>query len=255
MAWLLFMYFCDVCEKTVTEWLPLGKRGNVRCPHCFSLERHRLAMIYLKTFKKQFENLLHFAPEKWMQIEFLKISKNYICCDIDPDRYKGKDSVQPYFVDATNIQFPDNFFSCIYASHILEHIIEDRKAMSEILRTLKNGGELLALVPQRMSLTVTYEDFSIVEPKEREKHFGQNDHVRFYGKDFSKRLKDSGFYVEAYYLNPVESDVNEMDLDKKINLNKFLDLPYIKSDNIPSYCGTSKNLNHRDILYVCKKIS
>ncbi len=247
------MFFCTVCEKKVSEWLPVGTRGNVKCPYCFTLERHRLVMLYLRTFKKQFENLLHFAPERAMQNQFLEICQHYICCDIEPERYKWKDN-KPYFIDATNIQFPDNFFSCIYASHVLEHIIDDNKAISEIFRTLKKGGEFLAMVPQRLSLEITYEDFTITKPEEREKHFGQHDHVRWYGKDFSKRLKNNGFFVEAYHLNPAEKHVNEMILDKKINLNKLLDMPFKKYENIPSYCQTLKNLNSNDILYVCKKI-
>ncbi|MEO1255178.1 MAG: SAM-dependent methyltransferase, partial [Bacteroidota bacterium] len=42
----------------------------------------------------------------------------------------------------------------------------------------------------------TYEDKSITDPKEREKAFGQDDHVRLYGSDYGKRLASSGFKVK-----------------------------------------------------------
>ena len=42
----------------------------------------------------------------------------------------------------------------------------------------------------------TYEDPSITDPKEREKAFGQFDHVRIYGEDFFNRISEQGFDVK-----------------------------------------------------------
>ena len=50
-------------------------------------------------------------------------------------------------------------------------------------------------VPLDKNRVKTYEDFSIVDPKEREKAFGQYDHVRVYGLDYIDRLKLAGFTV------------------------------------------------------------
>ena len=44
-------------------------------------------------------------------------------------------------------------------------------------------------------LTTTFEDNTITDPKEREKVFGQNDHVRNYGTDYGRRLERAGFIV------------------------------------------------------------
>ena len=41
----------------------------------------------------------------------------------------------------------------------------------------------------------TYEDFSITTPEGRRVAFGQNDHVRVYGKDYKDRLESAGFRV------------------------------------------------------------
>jgi len=43
----------------------------------------------------------------------------------------------------------------------------------------------------------TLEDFSITDPKERERVFGQNDHVRIYGLDKKDRLEAAGFTVHV----------------------------------------------------------
>lgn len=67
--------------------------------------------------------------------------------------------------------------------------------MSELYRVLKRGGFLLIQTPFADALK---EDSSIVEPNERLKHFGQEDHVRIYSIDvLVQRLQSVGFYVEV----------------------------------------------------------
>jgi hypothetical protein len=59
---------------------------------------------------------------------------------------------------------------------------------------LKENGWAILLVP--ISAERTFEDPSIVEPIERLKAFGQEDHVRRYGPDYIDRLREAGFKVE-----------------------------------------------------------
>lgn len=54
---------------------------------------------------------------------------------------------------------------------------------------MKPGGWGIFQVPMKPGLAKTYEDFSITSPEERQKHFGQYDHVRWYGDDYFDRLK------------------------------------------------------------------
>lgn len=42
----------------------------------------------------------------------------------------------------------------------------------------------------------TIEDKSITDPSERERLFGQRDHVRKFGKDYAERLRKSGLQLE-----------------------------------------------------------
>ena len=95
-------------------------------------------------------------------------------------------------MDVTKLPFPKDEFDWVICNHVLEHIEEDQKAMSELYRVLKTGGCALLQVPISRKLEITYEDFNIQSPEEREKHFGQNDHVRVYGNDYPKRLKSAG---------------------------------------------------------------
>lgn len=52
----------------------------------------------------------------------------------------------------------------------------------------------------KTGLEYTYEDFSITDPKERQKHFGQYDHVRWYGMDYFDRLKKLGLMQISIYI-------------------------------------------------------
>lgn len=67
--------------------------------------------------------------------------------------------------------------------------------MSELYRVMKKGGSGIFQVPIDYNRDETFEDFSITSPKEREKAFGQHDHVRLYGKDYKTRLENAGFRV------------------------------------------------------------
>ena len=70
--------------------------------------------------------------------------------------------------------------------------------MKEFYAVLKRGGWGIVQVPMKADLLETYEDPSITTAAEREKQFGQYDHVRWYGReDYFARLEQAGFTTEA----------------------------------------------------------
>ncbi len=186
---------CPICEAEFRKFLPYGRnsRPNALCPSCLSLERHRLIWLYLKRktdFFTQPHKMLHIAPElcfmpRFEDIKFL----DYITGDIESPLAKVK-------MDIHEIPFEDNTFDIVFCNHVLEHVDNDILAMSEIRRVLKPGGWAILQVPFFFPLKdKTFEDFSITSPKEREKVFGQDDHVRMYGKDYPDRIRKAGFKV------------------------------------------------------------
>ena len=52
-------------------------------------------------------------------------------------------------------------------------------------------------VPLDRSRETTLEDPAVTSPSERERRFGQWDHVRVYGRDYPARLREAGFAVSA----------------------------------------------------------
>lgn len=204
---------CPICKTNSNYFKSFGynPRQDAQCPSCGSLERHRLSWLFMKDRLNNIKNkkFLHIAPEPILQSKFSALFQdNYITADISGINVDLQ-------MDITNIKLPDQSFDYIYCSHVLEHIIEDKKAMKELNRVLKNDGWAILLVPIT-SEGKTEEDFSIVSPEERLQVYGHPDHVRNYGYDYVDRLIECGWKVETIY--PVdfltEKQVEQMGLTK-----------------------------------------
>ena len=76
-------------------------------------------------------------------------------------------------IDITDINFEDNFFDVIICNHVLEHVKDDRKAMSELFRVLKPKGFAILQVPISKNVKETFEDFSITSPEEKKDILGR----------------------------------------------------------------------------------
>ena len=194
---------CPVCETSYRTLLPYGRinpRPNALCPNCLSLERHRLIWLYL-TEKTNFFgsklHVLHIAPEACFIKRFEKVhGDTYITADIESPLAKVK-------MDIHEIPFAENTFDAVLCNHVLEHVRDDIQAMREIHRVLKPGGFAILQIPFFNPVPdTTFEDNTITDPRERERIFGQDDHVRKYGHDYPKRIEQAGLQaVEDDFVN------------------------------------------------------
>lgn len=185
--------------KSYREFLPYGygkQRENALSPGTLSLERHRQMWLFLKNetdFFTKRSKVLHIAPEQ----EFLRRFKKMPHLDyISADLYSPIVDVK---ADILDLPFENESFDVVFCNHVLEHIIDDHKAMSELHRVMRKGGWGIFQVPMKNALQETYEDFTITEPKARQAAFGQYDHVRWYGMDYFKRLESAGFIVDVNF--------------------------------------------------------
>jgi len=199
---------CIICDSSFRSFSTYGveKRKNARCLNCNSLERHRLLWKYLNSKTNLFNRkikMLHFAPQRL----FLRLfSKNenieYTPCDIQPETYEYYGITKITKADVMKIPFDDNSFDVVMCNHVLEHVENDKLAMSELYRVMKKGGWGIFQVPLDYDRESTYEDKNITDSKGREKAFGQYDHLRVFGRDYKDRLASVGFKViEDDYVN------------------------------------------------------
>jgi SAM-dependent methyltransferase len=168
------------------------RRGYRVCPRCGSQERHRLLALYLPArtpLGREPVRLLHWAPEPALARMLRRTpGVDYVSADLRP-------GVAMETWDITAVPAPDESFDAVICSHVLEHVEDDRAALTETLRVLRPGGWAIVLVPIDLERATTLEDPAIVDPAERERVYWQADHVRLYGADLPERLRAAGFEV------------------------------------------------------------
>lgn len=143
-----------------------------------------------------FGRVLHFAPDRVL-VPLLRELGTYQSADIRP-------GVADVVLDIERIDLPDATMDLVVANQVLEHV-DDIVALTEIYRILKPGGQFIATVPLVEGWTKTYEDRAINSDAGRSLHFGQSDHIRYYGLDFVKRLSNAGFKVDSFVAGGAET--------------------------------------------------
>jgi SAM-dependent methyltransferase len=195
--------------------------------------RTRLVAYYLEHellgSSRKLQNILHIAPELWLSGIIRRLENiDYVAADLKPEHYD--DTVKPVRADIIDLPWAANSFDLVICNHVLEHVPDDRRAMSELYRVTRPKGLAILQVPIARKLSATIEDPSVQCPIERERRFGQGDHVRIYGADYSDRLRNAGFEIEifnpltAWGLNTVE--ILRLDPAERIFLARKSDLQF-----------------------------
>ena len=170
-----------------------------------------LYLKYRTTLYEQELRLLHFAPEVIFRNLFMSLPNlDYVSADLDSPIAKVKMNIM-------NIACRNDAFGAILCSHVLEHVTDDKAAMRELFRVLRPGGWAILQAPVFDSIEETREDPTAVAAEERERLFGQWDHLRKYGRDYKDRLEEAGFrvVVEPYVEQLSSSKVKRYGLNRK----------------------------------------
>lgn len=194
---------CNICNYS-GFFKRKGQRPDVLCPKCGSLERQRLLMLNIQRdaipkLNEQNAKVLHFAPEKILEKIFRQVFKNYKTADL----YQKAD----LSLNIEEIDLESRSYDVVIANHVLEHV-DDFKASAEVSRILKSDGVFVCTVPIIEGWDKTYENDAVTEDRDRLLHFGQSDHLRYYGKDFRNRIVSGGFFLKYEFTAQGDDVIN-----------------------------------------------
>ncbi|RAP59387.1 class I SAM-dependent methyltransferase [Oleiagrimonas sp. MCCC 1A03011] len=201
--------YCCVCGQTSGGFLPYrgGSRSmpnamralktvgsdldEFECPCCGAHDRERHLLLYLRASGVWDEfrsaDILHFAPEKRLaKLVGSQQPRLYVKADLHP----GGDDI--HCMDLHSIAVKAESFDIVIANHVLEHVDDDRLAMREISRVLRPGGCAIVQTPYSRVLQHTFSDPGIKFTDARREIYGQEDHVRLFGRDIFTRLVAAG---------------------------------------------------------------
>jgi SAM-dependent methyltransferase len=194
---------CNICHYKANKFNNDNWHLYTACPNCSAGVRQRLliaSLTYIDNFS--FDNIisnkkvLHFAPDRSFYKLIKGVAEEYKTADFLAEGY-SYDKID-FNIDISDMKSIKNeSFDCVIACDVLEHVPNHLGGIREVNRILKKGGYCIFTVPQKDNLKVTFEDLSITDKKEREKVFGQHDHLRIYGDDFISMLNESGFEATA----------------------------------------------------------
>lgn len=164
---------------------------NFECPWCGAHDRERHLFLFMRAAGllplPAGSNVLHFAPERHLA---------RIMAEGRPDRYVRGDlfptSPEIERIDITAIPYPDDTFDLVLANHVMEHVPDDMRGLAEVRRVLKPGGHAVLQTPYSARLINSWSDPGIDSDDARFLAFGQEDHVRLYGRDIFERFAAAG---------------------------------------------------------------
>ena len=185
-----------------TLYSTTGARRDANCPRCGSLERHRLQKIVLDKLSASHTlsnmKLLRVAPESYFIPYFQKRAEQYVSMDLNMDRVSVK-------ADILRLPFENAVFDVVFASHVLEHIQNDRGALSEIKRVLTDRGIAILPVPIVAEKTIEYPEPNPLEAG----------HVRAPGPDYFERFNEFFSRVELYSSEDVSPEYQPFIFEKR----------------------------------------
>jgi SAM-dependent methyltransferase len=207
VAFLGFRFECPCCGwhlRAFTRGGPsLRTRPSGYCPRCNAKARHRRLWLFLEQKTNLFDDELrvfHVSPKYAVSRRLSRLDNlEYIAGDI---ANRPNTTVR---MDLTAVPLKSASVDAIICVHVLEHIIEDKAAITEMHRILRPGGWAVISVPIRLDRP-TYEDATIVTAAAREAAFGETTHVRYYGYDLIDRLEAAGFEVALHEASAIDDD-------------------------------------------------
>lgn len=184
---------CPICGY-VGEFAPVGEppRLDGLCPSCRSRERHRLFKLWIdrRGAITKDHSVLHFAPEPAFEPILRAKAGRYVTTDYMRTKVDVRLNIEA-------LELEDASFDLIIAHQVLEHV-DHRKALAECFRCLTPGGRMVVTTPVIEAWATTYENPDVTTSRDRLLHFGQKDHLRYFGRDLKDHMRSAGFEVHEF---------------------------------------------------------
>ncbi len=218
-------FFCNLCGYEGIIWLWRGHhnaaikkhqiigagRRKCDCFSCGSSDRDRLVYEFLTSEISDFNKLklLHVAPERQLNKKLASLGAKMTNIDARKSGYKFAYGRKTITADLTDLPFENESFDWVIANHVLEHIENEKQALSEIKRVLKSKGKAILMIPYSPILSNDIHSELHWSPNQRMELLGQHDHVRLYSQDFLD------YWAETF------GSVKLVDVNSPIDLNLF----------------------------------
>lgn len=197
---------CNICGGRYFIKGPSGRLAKTgmypRCTKCLSLERHRIHRKISEQIKSNFDlknkfSVLQFSSDVSFEKSWFLKFENSI--------YEGSNHL-----DIQGIDRSDDTYDLVIINHVLEHVSEDKKALSELLRIIKKDGFIFLSVPD-----TTFDDITVDWKYPKKELHG---HYRSYGKDFYKIIEAS--CPGAFWLRVLDFDDSTISPDEVYLITK-----------------------------------
>lgn len=174
---------CNVCGWSGPAFHGVLHSESATCPRCGAIARDRF-LYRCWTDRVPYQRgarLLETSPRlgRTYRNRMAELV-DYVASDYDERAHKAN-----LHLDLQQIDLPDASLDVILTPHVLEHVPDTDKALSEMYRVLKPGGRALIAVPVPQALTA---------PPETAEYHGDRTLVYWrFGWDMTDRLRENGF--------------------------------------------------------------
>ena len=183
---------CNICRWSGHAFFGTAHCEAATCPQCGSIARDRFLFYCFisRTIKNLGCRVLETSPRLGEDYRrAMNTWFDYTCSDFDERAHAGT-----IRIDLQDIELENESFDVILSPHVLEHLPNPDKALSEIFRVLAPGGRLYLQIPLLQSKTTV--------PTTPEFHGDATPvHWRF-GFDLTERLTNCGFMTTLLCTDP-----------------------------------------------------
>ena len=188
---------CNICSNNLFLKGPNNRLSLTQkypfCAHCFSLERHRGLKVFWERFDKDFlieQDVLQFSDDPSVEESWFKT-------------YLVNDFTAENSLDIQKIDKPSESYDIILCNQVIEHVLDDRSSIKELMRVTKENGFVQLGVPYPMELDKTI-DWGYPNDKD-------HGHYRNYGRDISFLLDEligTNKWAEVIITDPVTNSTD-----------------------------------------------